>query len=180
MNLANVVTSVRLFFLPIFIYLVWNYHTGCEYFRIIAFWIAVASFISDGLDGFLARRKGWRTKFGTFLDPFCDKLLLDFSFLILILKPEFREPLNLPLWVVVVVILRDFLLGVGTLILHIKGKLDIRPSYLGKTAVVFQMFSILSALLYMPFTSALWMFTGLLTLVASVNYLYREYPKFRA
>lgn len=178
MNLANLVTSIRLFFLPIFIYLVWSYHPGEENFRILAFWVAVISFISDGLDGFLARRKGWKTKFGTFLDPFCDKILLDLGFLILILKPEFKVNLNLPVWVAGIVIFRDILLGVGTLILYIRKKLDIRPSYLGKSAVVLQMFSILSALLYLPFTAQLWIVAGFITLLATIGYLVREIPNF--
>ncbi|RKY36326.1 MAG: hypothetical protein DRP73_03490 [Candidatus Omnitrophota bacterium] len=178
MNPANVVTSVRLFFLPVFIYLIWSYHSGSEHLRVLAFWVAVVSFLSDALDGFLARRKGWKTKFGTFLDPFCDKLLLDLGFLILILKPEFKNVLSLPLWVAAIVIFRDLLLGAGTFILYIKGNLEIRPSYLGKSAVVLQMFSILSALLYMPFTSLIWMIAGFMTALATIGYLIREIPHF--
>lgn len=66
--------------------------------------------VSDGLDGWLARVGGWRTRFGAGLDAFADKIFLAVSFLCL-----WWQSL-LPLWLAVVVIARDLYLVVGGLI----------------------------------------------------------------
>ena len=179
MNAANFCSALRLLILPFFIISLLYYSPQKEYLRFLAIFLALFSFITDALDGVLARRKGLSTNLGAFLDPLGDKLLLNAGFIILILKPEFKVRLDLPMWVVVTVFLRDIFIALGSFILHIKSKLKIAPSYLGKTAVVFQMFSIASALLYFQFTSLLWYFTGIITSLAGVGYLLREGSKFR-
>jgi cardiolipin synthase len=65
--------------------------------------------ISDGLDGFLARRFGWVTRLGSFLDPMGDKLLMTASYFTLGLME------HLPVWLVVLVIGRDLLIVFGAL-----------------------------------------------------------------
>jgi CDP-diacylglycerol--glycerol-3-phosphate 3-phosphatidyltransferase len=154
------------------------YTSGKESLRYLALFLAAISFLSDALDGYLARKKGIKTERGAFLDPLGDKLLINSSFIVLILKPEFKQVLNLPIWVVGVVLLRDMFLALGSFILHTKSKLVIRPSGFGKFAVAFQMLSILSALLYLKFTSYLWIFTGIVTLLAGLGYFLREASKF--
>lgn len=178
MNIANFLSCLRLFFLPFFLIALLYYSPDKEYLRYLAIALALLSFLSDGLDGYLARKKGLETNLGSFLDPLGDKLLINSGFIVLILKPEFRVNLNLPIWVAGVIILRDVFLALGSFILHLKNKLKIVPSYLGKSAVVLQMVSILAALFYFKFTSYIWLFTGFITILAGLGYIWREGFKF--
>jgi CDP-diacylglycerol--glycerol-3-phosphate 3-phosphatidyltransferase len=177
-NIANIFSCTRLFFLPFFVVSLLYYAPSREYLRYIAIIIIALSLLSDALDGYLARKKGLKTELGAFLDPLGDKLLINAGFIILISKPEFRYTLSLPIWVGVVVFLRDVGLAIGSSFLHFKSKLEIRPSPLGKVTVVLQMLSILSALLYLKFSFLLWYLTGILTVLTGVGYLRREGPKF--
>ena len=72
-----------------------------------AFWLAVAAGASDGIDGFLAQRFGWRSVLGGVLDPIADKLLMSVCFLGL------WWSLNLPTWLVAVVLIRDLVIVLG-------------------------------------------------------------------
>ncbi|MDP8254048.1 MAG: hypothetical protein P9X27_06615, partial [Candidatus Kaelpia aquatica] len=96
------------------------------------------------------------------------------SFLILIFKPEFKEAIGLPFWVVVVVFSRDFFIALGSLILHLEGRLHIVPSYLGKIAVFLQMASIISGFLLFPYAPYIWHLTGIITALAGIGYFVRE------
>ena len=73
---------------------------------LIVFFIAG---VSDGLDGFLARRYGWTTRLGSILDPLGDKLLMTATYFVL------GWLTHLPLWLVAVVIGRDVVIVVGAL-----------------------------------------------------------------
>ena len=95
MNIANVCSCLRLLILPFFIIALLYYSPQKEYLRFWAIFLAIFSFITDALDGFLARKRGLSTNLGAFLDPLGDKLLLNAGFIILVLKPEFKDSLNL-------------------------------------------------------------------------------------
>ena len=71
--------------------------------------IALAG-LSDGLDGFLAKRFNWRSRLGGILDPLADKLLLVSAFVTLTFTAL------VPLWLTAVVIARDFLIVSGGLV----------------------------------------------------------------
>ncbi len=174
MNIANCISVLRLLILPFFIIIGSMYSEGQESLRYTVLILLLFSFLTDALDGFIARAKGITTEIGAFLDPLGDKLLINASFLLLIFKPEFREALSLPIWVVVVVFSRDFFIALGSLILHMDGKLHIVPSYLGKFAVFLQMTSIISGFLLWPCTSYIWYLTGAITALAGIGYFIRE------
>ncbi|MDP8253985.1 MAG: CDP-alcohol phosphatidyltransferase family protein, partial [Candidatus Kaelpia aquatica] len=120
MNIANLISLLRLVILPFFIIVGCSYSDGKEVLRYTALGLLLFSFLTDALDGFIARAKGITTEIGAFLDPLGDKLLINASFLILIFKPEFKEAIGLPFWVVVVVFSRDFFIALGSLILHLE------------------------------------------------------------
>jgi CDP-diacylglycerol--glycerol-3-phosphate 3-phosphatidyltransferase len=174
MNIANCISISRLLILPFFIIAGVLYSEGNELLRYMILGLLTLSFITDALDGFVARAKGITTKMGAFLDPLGDKLLINASFLLLIFKPEFRETLNLPVWVVVMVFSRDFFIALGSFILHIEGRLRIVPSYLGKSAVLLQMVSIISGFLLFKYTPYIWHLTGIITALAGIGYFVRE------
>jgi len=82
-------------------------------FTYAAVLFAVAG-ISDGLDGFLAKRFGWISHLGSILDPLADKLLLVSCYVVLGWKGF------LPPWLVAAVIIRDVVIVVGALLYHFK------------------------------------------------------------
>lgn len=98
--------------------------------------------LSDGLDGWLARVFGWRTRLGAALDPFADKLLLVVTFSCL-----WWQGL-LPLWLVAVVVLRDLYLVIGGLVYnHWFERIEqVQPSLLSKCNTALQIALALLAL----------------------------------
>jgi cardiolipin synthase (CMP-forming) len=94
-NLPNLITIFRLLLVPTVIYLI---VTG-ELFA--AFWVFVIAGISDGVDGFIAKRFNQATELGAYLDPLADKALLVSIFVSLGFLNE------MPLWLVMLVVSRD-------------------------------------------------------------------------
>lgn len=102
-HIPNIISILRILLV---IPTVW-YISRDEYTRaLILFFVAGAS---DGLDGLLARRFGWTTRLGGFLDPIGDKLLMTAIYFMLGYK------LLLPLWLVTLVIGRDVLILGGAI-----------------------------------------------------------------
>lgn len=96
--LPNLITLFRLFMVPV---LVWMIVAG-EFYA--AFLIFVVVGISDALDGWLARRFGWQTELGAYLDPIADKALL------MSIYGALGALSYLPAWLVILVISRDLLI----------------------------------------------------------------------
>ena len=94
--------------------------------------IALAVF-TDGLDGFLAKRFGWRTRIGGILDPLADKLLFVCVFVVLGLKGL------IPFWLMALVLLRDLVIVSGGLAYHLlHGPFEMSPTLLGKINTLVQ------------------------------------------
>jgi CDP-diacylglycerol--glycerol-3-phosphate 3-phosphatidyltransferase/cardiolipin synthase len=72
-NLANTLTWIRIAAIPVIVYC---FLSPFEYSRPIAFVVFVVAAITDLLDGYVARRLGQTSKFGEFLDPVADKLMV--------------------------------------------------------------------------------------------------------
>jgi CDP-diacylglycerol--glycerol-3-phosphate 3-phosphatidyltransferase len=94
------------------IFAVWGNHDESELepergiFQ-IAFWLFIATALSDVLDGWLARRGNQITTFGRIADPFVDKVLIVGAMIFLATLPWSRR--YFPAWVVVVIVAREFL-----------------------------------------------------------------------
>jgi cardiolipin synthase len=102
---------------------------------------AIAGF-SDALDGYLAKRFGWQSWIGGMLDPVADKLLLMAAFVWLALAGE------LPAWLAVLVVGRDFAIVAGAVAYHnLIGRFDAAPSRLSKLTTVAQIVFVLVELL---------------------------------
>ena len=97
-NLPNFITLARLFSVPLIVWLVATGHLNA------AFWLFVASGVSDAVDGFLARRWNLVSRLGSILDPIADKALLVSSFIVLGISGY------VPLWLVILVVSRDILI----------------------------------------------------------------------
>jgi cardiolipin synthase (CMP-forming) len=101
-----------------------------------------AAALSDGLDGFLAKRFGWTSSLGRFLDPAADKLLLMSVFIT-------AAWLDIaPWWVAAVAIARDVTIGVGALCFRLWfGPLHGHPTAISKANTFVQMSYLLAVIL---------------------------------
>tara|TARA_Y100000588_G_scaffold362546_1_gene424358 strand:+ start:2759 stop:3319 length:561 start_codon:yes stop_codon:yes gene_type:complete len=100
-----------------------------------AFYIFFIAGISDALDGFLARYFNWQTPLGSFIDPLADKLLITASFVSLAMLG------HLPMWLMILVLCRDFSIGLGLLVwrFFIRKKIVYSPTMLSKCNTIFQL-----------------------------------------
>ena len=75
LNIANVLTGVRLLLVPVFLVTLFVDHGQSVQWRLAAFGVFVVAAFTDRLDGQLARSRGLVTAFGTVADPIADKAL---------------------------------------------------------------------------------------------------------
>ncbi len=147
MTLANKITISRILLIPVFVvFVVYHQHTGEDSYR----WGALATFLlaslSDGIDGWIARRFNQRSQLGATLDPLADKLLL-VSALILLSRSAGPNVATLPLWLVATVLSRDALLILGWIIIHLTcGTVAMKPYFISKAGTVLQMAAVILAL----------------------------------
>ncbi|MBT3967726.1 MAG: CDP-alcohol phosphatidyltransferase family protein [Gammaproteobacteria bacterium] len=120
-DIPNLITLLRMIMvLPI----IWLLAHG--YFVESLYLFALAG-MSDGLDGFLAKRMGWQSRLGSILDPLADKMLLVSTTIMLAWVGL------IPLWLVAVIVLRDLLIVVGGTLYHYRiGAYDMTPSIVSK------------------------------------------------
>jgi cardiolipin synthase len=121
MNLPNAITIARILVVPLMIWLV----ISGEY--LLAFWAFIAAGVSDGLDGFIAKRFNLRTELGAYLDPAADKLMLVSIYVSLGLLEV------LPPWLVILVVSRDILIVGGVVLATvIQQPVRVKPTLLSK------------------------------------------------
>lgn len=101
MNVPNAITIARILAVPVLIWLI----VSGEY--LLAFWLFVLAGISDGVDGFIAKRFDQRTELGAYLDPIADKLMLVSIYVSLGLLRV------LPPWLVILIVTRDIMIVGG-------------------------------------------------------------------
>lgn len=175
MNLANKITIFRIIMVPVFIGLILKYHemehgTGEEY-RVLAITAFIVAILTDGLDGYIARRHKQQTTLGTYLDPMADKLLLMSA--VIIFSMPLERFARLPLWFTVSVISRDVIIVIGSLMIYLTtGKLKVVPSMLGKMTTFFQMMAVVWILLMLPHPNYVWCAAGILTIFSGLGYIY--------
>lgn len=145
MNLPNRLTMIRVILIPLFVLLMCLSVKGgsCEALRISAEknfvtlrWISVVIFgaasLTDFLDGNIARKRGLVSNFGKFMDPLADKLLVCSALILL------SSEGSLPVWVVIIIISREFIISGIRLIASDNGVV-IAASYWGKFKTCSQM-----------------------------------------
>ncbi|HBU68982.1 MAG TPA: CDP-diacylglycerol--glycerol-3-phosphate 3-phosphatidyltransferase [Elusimicrobia bacterium] len=161
MTLANKITLVRIFLIPVFIVLLLQ---GLAPWPAIIFTFTI---LSDALDGFVARYKKQKTQLGSFLDPLADKLLMLSSYLTLAFLGK------LSLWIFVVILSRDIIIVLGWTVIYIlKGSTEIKPRVLSKITTVFQMFTVWIIILGIPqsVTEPLLLATVGFTVISGLDY----------
>jgi cardiolipin synthase len=139
-NTPNILTALRLAASPALVALLWR---GEDYAALIVFVIAG---VTDALDGFLAKRFNLQTRFGRYLDPAADKLLMLISFLALAMLGV------TPIWLTALVIARDLCIVIGIGLAYLWAlPLRATPSLLGKASTVVQVAYVGLVLLMLAF-----------------------------
>ena len=166
MNLANKISIARIILIPFFI-------AAITYSRMdIALIFFTLAIISDGVDGFIARTRNQKTELGTIIDPVADKLLLISAFICLSVVKNIPPDLRFPPYVPIIVISRDVMIVLGSVIVHIiKGNMKIAPSVIGKITTFFQMMTIVSILVHFDYSYIVWNLTVLLTVLSGIDYI---------
>jgi CDP-diacylglycerol--glycerol-3-phosphate 3-phosphatidyltransferase len=174
MTTANKVTIGRILLIPVFIVqAVYYVRTGDELYRLIAVLAFATAAISDGIDGYIARRYNQFSELGAVLDPLADKLLLLSALVLLSFdnRPWFDR---LPLWLIATVFSRDAILLLGSMVIHYTcGKVRVRPRITGKIATVLLMVVVTWTLLKWNSASIFYLAlaTALTTIGSGVLYL---------
>ena len=138
MNLANKLTMIRIFLVPVF--LVFITVKDIPYGSIIATVIFIIASLTDQLDGYIARSRNQITNFGKFMDPLADKLLVTAALVSLV---ELKLVAG---WAVVIILAREFAVS-GLRTLAASDGIVIAASWWGKIKTVTQMIAILLLLL---------------------------------
>jgi CDP-diacylglycerol--glycerol-3-phosphate 3-phosphatidyltransferase len=145
MNLPNKLTLSRVIITPVFmaLLLIENVYT-----RLAALTLFVLASLTDLLDGYLARRNGQQTGFGKFMDPIADKLLISIALI------SFVALKMTSTWMVVVIIVREFLImGLRTLVAY-RGQI-MESSFWAKVKTTSQMLAVLGVLCFICYSDYL-------------------------
>jgi len=180
MTTANKITIFRILLIPVFIFMALDYirdftddHPD-EWKRYLACLVFGVAAVSDALDGYIARRYRQKTELGTILDPLADKTLLISALILLSCKTGGAFD-QLPLWFPVLVISRDAILLVGTILIHmIVGQTKTQPRLIGKAATLFQMITLGWVLLGIDQPTFHWpmIASGLFTFASGIWYIF--------
>ena len=170
-NIANKLTVLRMIMVPIYVLVFtlvpepWN--------RYLAFILFAAASYTDHLDGKLARERNLVTNFGKFMDPLADKLLVCSALICLV------ELKQLPAWMVIIIISREFIISGFRLVASDNGVV-IAASYWGKFKTTFQMLMVIVLILdiQMPFFqilgTVLTYVALILTVVSLIDYIVKN------
>lgn len=149
MTFASKITITRILLVPVFAVLALAYgHTvksgrPDETLRWWALGVYVTAVVSDGLDGWIARRFNQRSKFGAYIDPIADKALLLTGVVTLSLVAWGADGWRLPAWFAAIVVLRDALILIGVKVLQCTHRtVRIAPHWSGKLCTATQMFAL--------------------------------------
>lgn len=131
MTTANILTSIRLLMVPVFI-------TASLMRRFdIAFFLFVGAALTDAFDGWIARRFNQRSRLGALLDPAADKTMLVSGFVVLTIPGVAQY--GLPLGLTVTVLMRDLLMVLVAYLIFTRIRIDrFPPSIPGKISTIVQ------------------------------------------
>ncbi len=140
LNLANKLTLLRVLLIPVFVVVLLTGWVPSPMNRFLAVIIFIIASITDCLDGQIARRFHMVTNFGKFMDPLADKLLVTAAMVCMV------EMGDLPAWIVIIIISREFIIT-GFRLIAVEAGTVIAASFWGKIKTVTQMFMIIFVLL---------------------------------
>jgi len=143
-NLPNYITLTRIASIPLLIWILCSPRFSSQdgEREILASTVFILASITDGIDGYLARKRGQITTMGMLLDPLADKLLIAAAFVTLV---QFN-PVLVPAWMAVVIIGREFLVS-GLRSIAASEGFTIQASELGKFKMLVQIISVVAVIL---------------------------------
>ena len=172
MNLPNKLTVLRVCMIPFFVVMLLLNGGENQTYRYIAAAIFIVASLTDMLDGKIARKYNLVTNFGKFMDPLADKLLVCSA---LICPVDLKQ---LPAWMVIVIISREFIISGFRLVASDNG-IVIAASYWGKFKTTFQMISVILLIVRIPALTVLTqicVWTALvLTVISLVDYIAKNH-----
>jgi CDP-diacylglycerol--glycerol-3-phosphate 3-phosphatidyltransferase len=173
-NLSNSLTVLRIVSIPFILVLM---QADTPQSGLWATGVFIAAFITDWLDGFIARKKNQVTRFGKMLDPLADKLLIG-SALIMLISLD-----RVPAWMVILIISRE--IAVTWLRASLAGKgFILSADRWGKNKTFFQALALIPLIIYYPYFGVDLLLVGLvllwialaLTVWSGLLYFFRYYP----
>ena len=172
MNLPNKLTVLRVILIPFFVAAVLFDEGDSQIFRYLAASLFIVASLTDMLDGKIARKYNLVTNFGKFMDPLADKLLVCAALICLV------ELEQLPAWMVIVIVSREFIISGFRLVAAEQG-IVIAASYWGKFKTTFQMIAIILMIVDLRVLNpATWLCTWIaliLTVVSLVDYIQKNH-----
>ena len=154
-HVPNLLTGMRLVCAPALAFLLVS---GADR---LALGIFAFAGLSDAADGFLAKRFGFATRFGRYLDPAADKLLMFAAFLALTVMGF------TPVWLAAIVIARDVAIVAGIALAHLLGlPLKVAPLLIGKLSTAVQVSYVALSLFLLAFGLP---WTGVARLAADIT-----------
>ena len=172
MNLPNKLTVMRVIMIPFFVISLLAFQGEVRLLRNLAAAIFIVASLTDMLDGKIARKYNLVTNFGKFMDPLADKLLVCSALICLV------DLKQLPAWMVIVIISREFIISGFRLVASDNG-IVIAASYWGKFKTTFQMISVILLIVRIPALTVLTqicVWTALvLTVISLVDYIAKNH-----
>jgi CDP-diacylglycerol---glycerol-3-phosphate 3-phosphatidyltransferase len=143
-NLPNSITLSRICSIPLLIWILSSprFSSVNGEKELLASALFILAAMTDGIDGYLARRRDQITTMGILLDPIADKLLIAAAFIVLVQL----NPSLVPAWVAIIVIGREFLVS-GLRSIAASEGFTIEASELGKFKMVVQIVSVVAVIL---------------------------------
>ena len=168
MNLPNKLTVMRVILIPFFVAALLYDNGSSQTMRIVANVIFIVASLTDLFDGKIARKYNLVTNFGKFMDPLADKLLVCSALICLIQLGQ------LPAWVVIIIISREFIISGFRLVAADNG-IVIAASYWGKFKTTFQMIAVILMIFNIPalatVTMIMLVIAVVLTVISLVEYV---------
>lgn len=135
-QIPNFLTLLRIVMVPVIVVLL----SSQQYAQ--ALLVFVVAGITDGLDGWIAKTFNLQSAFGAMLDPLADKLLLVSTYTMLAVLGD------IPFWLLVLVVFRDFIIVGGYwLLVAMEKKLEVQPSLISKLNTFFQILLVVLVLI---------------------------------
>ena len=165
MSLANKITLLRIFSIPLIVLILFAQDIPDK--NLIAAGLFLLIALTDYLDGYVARKFDQITNFGKVFDPLADKLLIAVTLLCMV---ELKMVSSIP---VMVIISREFLVSGIRIVAGSSGKI-IAASKLGKWKTVFQDTAVLMLLAGVQYGVLILWTAVALTVISGIDYLMKS------
>ncbi len=151
MNIPNALTMCRIVMIPVLVLVFyWQFPKN----HLVAAGIFALAAVTDWFDGYLARRLGQMTKFGAFLDPVADKLMVAVALVLLV---ERHDTILFTLAACVIIGREIVISALREWMAELGKRTSVAVSYVGKIKTTFQMLAIIGLLAIDPVRDESWL-----------------------